>query len=298
VPSTIKHRCQETLTAQWTKKLPFIQSASPSTLAAALLQRILNNITDINTTSYTIIDFCSGAGGPTPSIEKAVNSTRQRLDQRPILFRMSDIEPNLDAWIEASSQSEYLSFIPQAVDATRPPASVISMSASSSLAKARADTKMVHLFCLSFHHFNDATAKEVLRGMLQNSDAFVIIELQDRSLGCLMMLSMEWLLLFVVTVFWFWHDVSHLALTYWIPLLPFIHTWDGLVSCLRTRTVGELSRLVDEVTREGKQKLMDGDGRGHGVDDWTISFVRQRHTWPFGYMNAFIGIRNDCRKES
>lgn len=154
---------------------------------------------------------------------------------------------------------------------------------------------MVHLFCLSFHHFDDGTARKVLRNALTNSDAFVILELQDRSLGCLLMLSLEWLLLLLVTVFWFWSDLSHLALTYVVPVLPFVHTWDGIVSCLRTRTNGELARLVDLVMVEEKRGLRDGEGIGIGV--WTISEVRQRHTWPFGYMNAFIGIRNDCRRD-
>jgi len=247
---------------------------------------------------YTLIDFCSGAGGPVPIIERAVNTTRQRLGQRPIQFRLSDIEPNLDAWIEAASQSEYLSFIPQAVDAARPPPAARSVSSSTEGEDgAHPTSKMVHLFCLSFHHFDDDVAKKVLRNMLTNSDAFVILELQDRSLGCVMMLSMEWLLLLLVSVFWFWSDVSHLALTYCVPVLPFVHTWDGVVSCLRTRTTEELERLVGQVIREEKTRLLDGQGRGHGIDDWTISSVRQRHTWPFGYMNAFIGIRNDCRKE-
>ncbi|GAB7337144.1 hypothetical protein MBLNU457_g2538t1 [Dothideomycetes sp. NU457] len=310
VPSIIKHRCQETLTQQWTRRLPLLQSAAPSSLAATLLQRVLDNITDINSVPYTLIDFCSGAGGPVPVIEKAVNASRQRRGQTPIQFRLSDIEPNLDAWIEAAGGSEYLSFIPQAVDATNPPPSVRSISSSpssSSLEKrgkgkdggaevAHARTKMIHLFCLSFHHFDDLMAKKVLRNTLTNSDAFVILELQDRSLGCVLMLSMEWLLLFVVSVFWFWSEPAHLALTYAVPVLPFVHTWDGVVSCLRTRTDEELRRLVDAVIVEEKRGLRDGD-LGSEIDDWTISSVRQRHTWPFGYMNAFIGIRNDCRRE-
>jgi len=82
-----------------------------------------------------------------------------------------------------------------------------------------------------------------------------------------------------------------------VPVLPFVHTWDGLVSCLRTRTFGEMSELVDRVLVERRQGV--GVGKVHGgseEDEWTFSRVRERHTWPFGYMNAFVGIREDVRR--
>lgn len=46
------------LTAQWTHRLPFVQSVSPAELAAVLLHNVLDETDDIK-----VIDFCSGAGG-------------------------------------------------------------------------------------------------------------------------------------------------------------------------------------------------------------------------------------------
>lgn len=46
-----------------THKLPFIQRVSPAELAAELIRRALDDIDDINDEKYTVIDFCSGAGG-------------------------------------------------------------------------------------------------------------------------------------------------------------------------------------------------------------------------------------------
>lgn len=59
----VKHCCQAMLTAQWTHRLPVIQAVSPAEMAADVIQRALGGIEDIEDEEYTIIDFCSGAGG-------------------------------------------------------------------------------------------------------------------------------------------------------------------------------------------------------------------------------------------
>lgn len=62
-PSFIKHCCQAMLAAQWTHRLPLIQPQCAGELAADLLGQMLDEIEDINRERYTVIDFCSGAGG-------------------------------------------------------------------------------------------------------------------------------------------------------------------------------------------------------------------------------------------
>lgn len=51
------------LTAQWTRKLPFIQETVPAELAARLIHAFLDDFPDIDSEQYFVIDFCSGAGG-------------------------------------------------------------------------------------------------------------------------------------------------------------------------------------------------------------------------------------------
>lgn len=63
MPDVVKHCCQDTLTAQWTKRLPFLQQHPPAKLAAEAILEALSGIADINTAEWTVIDFCSGAGG-------------------------------------------------------------------------------------------------------------------------------------------------------------------------------------------------------------------------------------------
>ncbi|KAF4552108.1 Hypothetical protein D9617_11g009570 [Elsinoe fawcettii] len=342
IPIAIKHHCQVTLTAQWHFRLPILQTDPPTHHATQLLTQILSNINDSTTTPYTIIDFCSGAGGPLPAIERQINTSRKTASLSPIKFRLSDLVPNLEAWIDLASASDHLSFIPQSVNALSPPASTISISTRSRVTlpeavngkyapeevglngtvtpdprrrKQReqdresvketmtADTKIVHLFCLSFHHFNNEQARVVVRNALANSDAFCFLELQERSLGCVGMMMLEPLLLMLVSWWWFWGDWVQLGLTYIVPVLPLIHGWDGVVSCLRTRTFVEVRDMVDGVIAEERGKreeelVLNGQGAGQGLlgEEWTISQARMRHTWPAGYLHAVVGIRKEIRK--
>lgn len=294
VPSIIKHLCQNTLTAHWTQRLPIIQSQPPAALAADLLSSLLTSVDDPS--YWKIIDFCSGAGGPTPYIEQHLNRKRQSSGLNPISFLLSDLYPNLDAWIQHSSHSENLGFIPQAVDATNPPFAAISCTTPGDKQAAfdqgfeHDGRKVFRLFCLSFHHFDDEGAKRVLKSTMETSDAFAIIELQDRRIGSLMLMVLEFWLLLAIMWIWFWQDWAALLCTYLLPVLPAIHAFDGFVSCLRTRTFSEVVQLVDEVLGRNSQDL-----KGTGVTavrgDWTFTSVRTLHTWPIGYLNAVVGRR-------
>ncbi|KAK5119331.1 hypothetical protein LTR85_007687 [Meristemomyces frigidus] len=296
VPDAIKHCCQNTLTAQWTKRLPLLQQRSPAELAADAIREALDSIEDVDTANWTVIDFCSGAGGPVPLIESLVNHGRKASDKKQIPFRLSDIHPNLDAWMEHAALSDNLSFVPQPVDASYPPFSVISTTTPGDKDLVfRAGlkdngSKVFRLFCLAFHHFDDETARRVIRSTLQTSDAFAIIELQDRRIGSLALMILEFWLLLLVTVFWFWRDDLHLLVTYAIPILPAIHSWDGFVSCLRTRTFEETIRLVEAV--QGRKKgdhALKGNAISVTRGDWMFSHSRTLHTWPVGHMEVTFG---------
>ncbi|KAI4205544.1 MAG: hypothetical protein LQ350_000323 [Teloschistes chrysophthalmus] len=68
-PSFLREKVQAALTLLWTDYLPPFQWISPASLVMKNLQSILGpSIKD-----YTFIDFCSGAGGPTPEFEREVN---------------------------------------------------------------------------------------------------------------------------------------------------------------------------------------------------------------------------------
>ena len=202
--------------------------------------------------------------------------------------------------MEHAALSDHLSFIPQPVDASNPQFSVISSTTpgdkEAALRKGLQSNggKVFRLFCLSFHHFDDETARRVLKSTLETSDAFAIVELQDRNIGSLAIMFLEFWLLLAVTVFWFWHDELHLLLTYAMPILPAVHAYDGFVSCLRTRTFAETMRLVDSVQKSPKRR--DGPMTGEVMctqGGWTFTNQRTLHTWPIGYMSVIFGKKTE-----
>ena len=161
--------------------------------------------------------------------------------------------------------------------------------------ESNAGTKIFRLFSLSFHHFPDDLAARVLRSSLETSDGFAIIELQDRRLWSLALMVADLPLLMLVTLLWFWSEPIRLLFTYALPVLPVVMTWDGLVSCLRTREFEEVVRLLEHAGQEGEEKIevkRTGeaciDARIGGLR-WVLEGQRKRHTWPVGYMNVVVG---------
>lgn len=180
------------LTAQWSYRVPILQQRAPAELAAQLIEDALDKLETAlpKYETITVVDFCSGGGGPTPTIEKLVNWRRSRRGLKPIDFLMSDLHPHLDDWIESSQYSGHLSFIPQPVDASDPPMAAISDRCRPSEGFSQ-DSRIFRLYCLSFHHFDDDLAMKVLSSTMDTADGFAIVELQDRRIFSLILMALQ-----------------------------------------------------------------------------------------------------------
>lgn len=111
----------------------------------------------------------------------------------------------------------------------------------------------------------------------------------------LLLMLGEPLLLFLVTILWFPFRPLHLFFTYIFPVLPFVQAWDGVVSCLRTRNFNETLALAEKALGEKARVISEESTavRGEKITvaecaEWKFVGVRRLHTWPFGYMNAFL----------
>ncbi|RYP43368.1 hypothetical protein DL768_009962 [Monosporascus sp. mg162] len=69
VPPFLRRHVQAGLTHAWLFRLPPLLSSTPAAQVAETLRRTLG----ADATRYTYVDFCAGAGGPTPEIERALN---------------------------------------------------------------------------------------------------------------------------------------------------------------------------------------------------------------------------------
>ncbi|PVH87677.1 hypothetical protein DL98DRAFT_509882 [Cadophora sp. DSE1049] len=295
-PQYLREKVQSCLTLCWTFRVPILQKASPAQLVASTLYRTLAD----DVTNYTYVDFCAGAGGPTPFIEKDLNAqlssrtpaspyttslnaskvaltprspravTSPRTltpDNGAVQFILTDIHPHIPDWTDASKRSENLTFVSDPVDAANAPASL----------NGADGRKIFRLYNLAFHHFEDKLGLDILRNTIETADGFGIFELQERTFSSLLTIFAMGLLMFLITPFYFWRSPGHLFFTYIIPIIPFVLVFDGYVSSLRTRSAEEVQALMKDC--------------GASCDGWTVKSGHEQHTWPTGYMTWVIGIK-------
>ncbi|KAF2258755.1 hypothetical protein CC78DRAFT_447052, partial [Lojkania enalia] len=258
MPPVIRRCCQDMLQQLWSQKLYCIQQHSPVQIATVRLDILVNEVAGGDGHPLAVVDFCAGAGGPTPIFERLINGERENAGFPPLAFKMCDLRPNIPAWIEHCKNSDNLTYILDPVDAANPPLHLTGIKSpkisfsqgpaqTSNAPAALTETRIFRLFNLSFHHFDDETAKRVLRSTLNHSDGFSIIELQDRHIGSLLMIAFNWLLFLIITPFYFppknRKNIIQNILTYTL-ILPFILCFDGLVSCLRTREFEDVIKLI------------------------------------------------------
>lgn len=180
-PQYLRLKIQSCLTIAWIFRAPVFQKTSPAKLVAGTLYDVLST----RVTDYTYVDFCAGAGGPTPFIEQYLNaqlSSRQpksptsptgRIPKTPsvtansassgaVKFVLTDIHPHIPDWTEAAKKSENLTFVAKSVDAANAPPDLIDDDGK----------KVFRLFNLAFHHFDDTLGKAILKNTIETADGF------------------------------------------------------------------------------------------------------------------------------
>jgi hypothetical protein len=281
-PSYLREMVQAVLTGMWTLKLPYLQTVAPRTLVANVLQEQLGD----RISEYIFVDFCAGAGGPTPSIERKVNARlREARSGRPangadggaqgpqgVDFVLTDIAPHLPAWEAAAKKSPHLHFVPRPVDASNAPADLLAcVPGHGSL-----DRKVFRLFNLAFHHFDDPLAVQILRNSFDTADGFGIFELVDRSLGSFLLTTLMCPFILLITPLYFGTSPGWLFFTYVVPVVPLVIVFDGYVSGLRFRTPEQMGELI---------------AKAGGADGWKFSSGSTWHTWPLGRFHYFVAKR-------
>lgn len=304
-PPSLRLSVQACLTEIWKLQAPFLQPTSPASLVAHTLQSVLG---PSNLKKYTFVDFCAGAGGPTPYIEREVNKAYKQTqaeqtqlhnqlgqnghphhrddNENSVDFVLTDIHPHLTAWSTAAKHSSNILYVPSSVDAANAPKNLLALtntpSPNNNKVRKENPKKIFRLFNLAFHHFDDELAIRILQNTLETSDGFAIFELCGRDVGNLVTELLLAPLLWMASWYWFWGQWGQLFWTYVVPVIPFVVVFDGVVSCLRTRREGEVRALIART--------------GRGVEGWRFETGREVHTWPMGTMQYFIGIKEEGGK--
>jgi hypothetical protein len=194
---------------------------------AQLLRKLLDECG-----SERVLDLCSGAGGPWPSLARHFD----RHGARPPEVFLTDKYPStLKLHDRESPTANRIYFLRYSVDATQIPEHLQGFRT---------------LFS-SFHHLNPHEARRLLQDSVNRRQGIGIFEAPARH--TLTLLS----LLFIPIAAWLFVPFrrpfrwSRLLWTYLIPVVPFVLFFDGLISCFRAYSLEELQEMTAGLTASG-----------------------------------------------
>jgi hypothetical protein len=184
------------------------------------------------TGSDNILDLCSGGGG---AIQQVQSNIKKQFN-KDIEIRLSDKFPNLEAFKYLEKQSAgKISFETDPVDA----------------AKVPLDLKGFRTIFSGFHHFNEVTAKAVLKDAVDAKAGIGIFDGAEKNIFTILGIMIFHPLAFIFfTPFFRPFKLSRLFFTYILPLIPLYTIWDGVVSIIRLYRPTELLRLASETDDE------------------------------------------------
>lgn len=173
----------------------------------------------------TILDLCSGGGGPALAIRGLL---AERL-AGPVGVVLTDLYPNLPRLQLAHAEGKgHVTYLEWPVDATQVPESLLGF----------------RLICNAFHHLPPKAARKCLADAVSQRQGIAVVEMAARSATGLFGVTLGTSAVLVVTPFIRPVRLSRLLLTYLIPVVPLCTWWDGVVSCLRAYSPEELALLV------------------------------------------------------
>lgn len=178
-----------------------------------------------------VVDLCSGGGGPWLS-----KPWLALLEREPGLrVLLTDKFPSR-ALAERLAGSQRLIAVGSSVDAVN--------VSSSQNGEGFPDLRGFRTIFSSFHHFSDPMAALLLKDAVRNGDGFASAEVTSRSPRAMLIMLLMPLFVWALTLRMRPFHWSRILLTYLLPAIPLVVLFDGLVSCLRTRTPEELLILA------------------------------------------------------
>jgi hypothetical protein len=190
---------------------------------------LLLDVTE-KTNSTQIIDLGSGGGGAVYQLSKELSLQ----DKKNIRIVLTDLYPNINAYRYLSDKSKgTITYSEKSVNA----------------AKVNTELKGVRTIFSGFHHFDERTAKSILKDAVKNTAGICIFDGGNRNiLMAAGAIFLHPVLFFFCTPFFRPFRWSRIIFTYLIPLIPLCTMWDGMVSIMRLYTPEKLMQLAEETS--------------------------------------------------
>ncbi len=200
---------------------------------APLLQKVVDSTGNATNARQSIVDMCSGGGGPWLDLSRTLQCRDAGGDSSGLQVWLTDKYPNLKAFQSVSASSDHhITFYPEPVDAKKVPGAL----------------KGLRTMFTSFHHFPPEDARAILQDAVDARESVGIFEATKRDPLTIGVIFAGILLLFLHTPRIRPFRWSRLLWTYLIPIIPLVLLFDGVVSCLRTYRPQELREIVDKLT--------------------------------------------------
>lgn len=174
-----------------------------------------------------VVDLCSGGGGPW------IHWLSKGEIQSPAV--LTDKFPNRHAQERLSRLGlPALSYCNEPVDVTAVPAELAGFRT---------------LFT-AFHHFRPEQARKVLRDAVKNRQPIGIFEFTSRTPKAMLLMLLSPLAVWLLMARTRKIGIMRWIFTYPVPVIPFVVTMDGIISCLRTYSVRELRAMAEAIGSE------------------------------------------------
>ncbi len=171
-----------------------------------------------------VVDLCSGGGGPILRLRRLLND--RGVDVAVVL---TDLYPNEAAFQRAIEHGEgRVQARFDAVDAADVPDELVG----------------VRTVINGLHHLRPPLARQLVQDAARKRQPFLSVELVERRWQTMLLLMGTPLLALVLSPFQRPLTATRLLLTWVVPVVPLCIWWDGMMSCLRGYSVGELEALV------------------------------------------------------
>ncbi|KAH8082398.1 hypothetical protein HD553DRAFT_351293 [Filobasidium floriforme] len=335
-PAFIRQPIQDMLTLAWTNRFPGLQRRAPAEMVVGVLERVLAEPREAfkkggagkgkergdrgggdDLEGMTVVDFCSGAGGPIQTIERIMNPTGSLYYVEEGVDATDSPRDLVELGVGGGGRGRG-----EGGKRAEDSGGAISTNTSTSTSTTRRRTgntsnttttnknkndnedtpsyrhsdrrskrqrqRHFRTFFLAFHHFDEDMAVRVLKDAMEGGDGIGIFELQKFDLGSLLTITGLWPLTWIYTP-WLRPSLLTLIFTYLIPIVPFILVLDGYVSAYRSREFEHI-RYLAKIAHD--QLVLDGK-TPRGGKPWVWEEGSETHTWPGGKAYWVVGKRAD-----
>lgn len=186
-------------------------------------------------TSSSVLDLCSGSGGPMPEV---LHILQNKYDRKELKVTLTDLYPDIKtAKAMNRNNGNHITYLTTPVDAT---------------ALENVDSQMSGFRTMigSFHHFAPKQARKILSSAQAANEPILIFEISDNSLPIglwWIAIPINFLMTFFITPMVRPMTWQQLFFTYIIPIIPIVFAWDGAVSNARTYTLEDLDEIVGSI---------------------------------------------------